>query len=95
MIKGIFKLFTHALQGFLDSIIVLKDVPLKSPSYSCISKRVKTVEIQYRLPSRGRVAYVVIDSTSLKVFGEGDWKMRKRGKEKRRVWRNLYLNSCY
>ena len=67
------------------------DVPLKSPSYSCISKRAKTVEVQYRLPSRGPVAHVVIDATGLKVFGEGEWKMRKHGKEKRRVWRKLHL----
>jgi hypothetical protein len=53
MIKGIFKLPLRALQGFLDSIFTLMDVPLKSPSYSCISKRAKTVEVQYRLLSRG------------------------------------------
>lgn len=91
MIKGIFKLPLRALQGFLDSIFVLMEVPLKSPSYSCISKRAKTVEVQYRLPSRGPVAHVVIDATGLKVFGEGEWKMRKHGKEKRRVWRKLHL----
>ncbi|MDO6706334.1 IS5 family transposase [Photobacterium sp. 1_MG-2023] len=91
MVKGIFKLPLRALQGFLDSIFGLMDVPLKSPSYSCISKRSKTVEVNYRLPSRGPVAHVVIDATGLKVFGEGEWKMRKRGKEKRRVWRKLHL----
>lgn len=91
MIKGIFKLPLRALQGFLDSIFVLMDVPLKSPSYSCISKRAKTVEVQYRLPSRGPIAHVVIDATGLKVFGEGEWKMRKHGKEKRRIWRKLHL----
>lgn len=91
MIKGVFKLPLRALQGFIDSIFSLMDVPLKSPSYSCISKRAKTVEIQYRLPSRGPVAHVVIDATGLKVFGEGEWKIRKHGKEKRRIWRKLHL----
>ncbi|WP_429226671.1 IS5 family transposase, partial [Aeromonas veronii] len=32
-----------------------------------------------------------IDSTGLKVFGEGEWKVRKHGAEKRRVWRKLHL----
>ena len=27
----------------------------------------------------------------MQVFGEGEWKMRKHGKEKRRVWRKLHL----
>jgi hypothetical protein len=66
-------------------------VPLQSPDYSCISKRAKTVEIKYRLPSHGPVAHLVIDATGLKVYGEGEWKIRKHGKEKRRVWRKLHL----
>ncbi len=33
----------------------------------------------------------MIDSMGLKVFGEGEWKVRKHGKEKRRVWRKLHL----
>lgn len=33
---------------------------------------------------------VVADSTGLKVFGEGEWKMRKHGKSKRRTWRKLH-----
>jgi len=64
---------------------------LKSPDYSCISKRAKTVEVNYRLPSQGQAAHLVIDATGLKVFGEGEWKVRKHGAEKRRVWRKLHM----
>jgi hypothetical protein len=32
----------------------------------------------------------VIDSTGLKVFSEGEWKV-KHGKERRRIWRKLHL----
>ncbi len=39
----------------------------------------------YRQPSKGRITDLVIDSTGLKVFGEGEWKGRKHGAEKRRV----------
>ena len=66
-------------------------VPLQSPDYSCISKWAKSADIKYRLPSQGPVAHWVIDATGLKVYGEGEWKMRKHGKEKRRVWRKLHL----
>jgi len=69
MVKGIFNLPLRALQGFLNSIFQLMDVPLKSPIYSCISKRAKTVEIKYRSPSREPVAHVVIDATWLKAYG--------------------------
>lgn len=91
MIKGVFKLPLRALEGFINSIFRLLDVDLKSPDYSCISKRAKTVEVNYRLPCKGPARHIVIDATGLKVFGEGEWKIRKHGKEKRRIWRKVHL----
>ncbi len=41
---------------------------------------------------------MVIDSTGLKVFGEGEWRVRKHGTEKRRVWLKLgrvYADDAY
>ncbi|HGS4466694.1 TPA: IS5 family transposase, partial [Vibrio metschnikovii] len=91
MIKGIFSLPLRALQGFIDSIFKLLDVPLTSPDYTCISKRSKTVQVKYRNKSRGAICHIAIDSTGLKVFGEGEWKVKKHGAEKRRTWRKLHL----
>jgi hypothetical protein len=34
----------------------------------------------------------VFDSTGLKVYGEGKWKVRKHGISKRRTWRKLHVN---
>lgn len=69
----------------------LMNVPLTSPDYTSISKSAKTVNVQYRNPGRGPIAYVAVDATGLKVFGEGEWKTRKHGSEKRRTWRKLHL----
>ncbi|PMK01482.1 IS5 family transposase [Vibrio sp. 10N.261.55.A7] len=91
MIKGVFSLPLRALQGFIDSIFKLMDVPLTSPDYTSISKRSKTVQVKYRNPSIGPIRHIAIDSTGLKVFGEGEWKVRKHGNEKRRTWRKLHL----
>ncbi len=33
----------------------------------------------------------MIDSTGLEAFGEGEWKVKKHGKERRRIWRKLHL----
>jgi hypothetical protein len=38
-----------------------------------------------------RAAQSFIDSTGLKVFGEGEWKVKKHGKERWRIWRKLHL----
>ncbi|MCW4446364.1 IS5 family transposase [Vibrio splendidus] len=92
MIKGIFSLPLRALQGFIDSIFELLNVPLTSPDYTCISKRSKTVQVKYRNKSRGAIRHIAIDSTGLKVFGEREWKVKKHGVEKRRTWRKLHLD---
>ncbi len=56
-------------------------MPLCAPDYSCVSKRARTVRVTYRQPCKGRIADLVIDSAALKVFGEGEWKVRKHGAE--------------
>ena len=35
--------------------------------------------------------HVVVDSTGIKVYGEGEWKVRQHGYSKRRTWRKLHL----
>ena len=44
----------------------------------------------FNIPT-GRSIDIVIDSTGLKVYGEGEWKVRKHGYSKRRTWRKLHL----
>lgn len=89
--QRIFSLTLRATQGLLDSLFELMNVQLCAPDYSCVSKRARTVKVAYRQPPKGRITDLVIDSTGLKVFGEGEWKVRKHGAEKRRVWRKLHL----
>ncbi|HAV8464379.1 TPA: transposase, partial [Klebsiella pneumoniae] len=64
---------------------------LRCPDYTSVSKRAKSVNVSFKTSTRGEIAHLVIDSTGLKVFGEGEWKVRKHGKERRRIWRKLHL----
>ncbi|HAV0157791.1 TPA: IS5 family transposase [Salmonella enterica] len=91
MMKRVFNLSLRALQGFIDSIFQLMGMALICPDYSLVSKRAKTVNISIKIPTRGEIEHLVIDSTGLKVFGEGEWKVRQHGADKRRVWRKLHL----
>ncbi|RBP77908.1 DDE family transposase [Rhodobacter sp. 140A] len=45
------------------------------------------------IPYRGSKGplYLLIDSTGIKVEGEGEWHARKHGGAKRRVWRKIHL----
>ena len=67
----IFRLTLRAAQGFIDSIFALMGVPLRCPDYSCVSMRAKSVSVSFKTATRGEIAHLVIDSTGLKVFGEG------------------------
>ncbi|BES82967.1 hypothetical protein PEC302107_09060 [Pectobacterium araliae] len=91
MMKRVFNLSLRALQGFVDSIFQLMGVALACPDYSLVSKRAKTVNISIKTPTRGEIEHLVIDAIGLKVFGEGEWKVRQHGADKRRVWRKFHL----
>ncbi|WP_146679480.1 hypothetical protein [Candidatus Enterovibrio escicola] len=53
--------------------------------------RLKNVKVKYHLSSLEALPHVVIDIKGLKVYGETEWKTRKHGKDKRHIWRKLYL----
>ncbi|MEA5239112.1 IS5 family transposase, partial [Vibrio parahaemolyticus] len=82
----------RALQGFLDSVLKLANIPLVCPHYTCISRRAKEVEVSFKTKTRGTIQHLAIDATGLKVYGEGEWKVKKHGTDgKRRVWRKLHI----
>ena len=82
----------RALQGFLDSVFKLANIPLVCPHYTCISRRAKEVEVSFKTKTRGAIQHLAIDATGLKVYGEGEWKVKKHGTDgKRRVWRKLHI----
>jgi IS5 family transposase len=90
-LRMVFKLPLRALEGFLKSLIILMHVALPVPSYSQISRRAGHLGKELRRLSRKRPTDVVFDSTGLKVYGEGEWKVRTHGTSKRRTWRKLHL----
>lgn len=88
-----FRLPLRQSQGFVLSLFALMSVALPVPNYSTVSRRRQSLPVALpRLsPRREEPLHVVIDSTGLKIFGEGEWKVRTHGKAGRRVWRKLHL----
>ena len=44
----------------------------------------------------GIIQHLAIDAIGLKVYGEGEWKVNKRGTDrKRRVWRKLHEGAAF
>jgi len=92
MVKCLFKLPYRQLEGMLTSLLTLMKIDhLKVPSYTQICRRVTTLEITpFNIPPGGCIT-IAIDSTGIKIYGEGEWKVRKHGVSKRRTWRKLHL----
>lgn len=94
MIKAVYGQPFRALRGLLLSLVALLGVELPIPCYTRICRRAKELGQQIKKLSRKRPTDIVFDSTGLKVFGEGEWKVRKHGASKRRTWRKIHLAIC-
>ena len=94
LLRSFFHLPLRALQGFMMSLVVLMNIAIPIPYYTQICKRAKLLGQELALLSKKNVKDIVIDSTGLKVYGEGEWKVRKHGYSKRRTWRKLHLAIC-
>ena len=91
-VKIVFGLPLRQTQGFVQSLLRLLGLDLPTPDYSTLSRRQNDLAVPLpRAVSRDEPIHVVIDSTGLKVFGEGEWKVKKHGASRRRTWRKLHL----
>jgi hypothetical protein len=89
-LKEVFHLTNRMTEGKLQSVLKLMGLDLKAPDHTTLSRRGQTVPI--RLPKQGRGPLdLVVDSSGLKVYGEGEWKVRQHGVSKRRTWRKVHL----
>jgi transposase len=79
-------------EGYVESIIGLLKLNLKTPDYTTLSKRAKTLEILEKFfHGQEKPCVLMIDSTGLKVFGEKEWIGEKYKIKARKVWKKLHL----
>jgi IS5 family transposase len=92
MIKEVFHLTNRGVEGFVRSLFVMLNIHLPVPDHSTLSKRGKTLQV--KLPRETNESLkLVLDSTGLKIYGEGEWKVRKHGYSKHRTWRTLHVGA--
>ena len=90
--KVLFGLALRQTMGMVASLLNLaglEDWPV--PDFSTLCRRQRTVTIQ--IPSRGSGGplNLLVDSTGVKVRGDGEWQVRKHGPGRRRQWRKVHL----
>jgi hypothetical protein len=79
-------------EGFGRSVLKLLGTGLKAPNYTTLCKRRKGLPVNLPVSTRREPLHILVDSTGLKVYGEGEWKVRKHGYSKRRTWRKLHFS---
>jgi len=90
--KEVFHLTNRGVEGFVRSLFQMMKIDLPVPDHSTLSRRGKTLKVKLPKKAKGSLN-LVFDSTGLKIYGEGEWKVRKHGYSKRRTWRKLHLGT--
>ncbi len=91
-VKNVFHLPNRAAEGFMRSIFAVLNMNLTVPDHTTLSRRGKDLKVALPKKATGSID-LVIDSTGLKIYGEGEWKVRTHGKSKQRTWRKLHLGT--
>jgi transposase len=90
-LKTLFRLPYRATEGLLKSLMRLCGLDLPVPDHTHMSRRAASLTVAIPRRPRKGPTHVVVDSTGLKIFGEGEWKVRSHGVGKRRTWRKIHL----
>jgi hypothetical protein len=91
-VKEVFHLTNRGVEGFVRSLFRMMKIDLPVPDHSTLSKRGKGLKVN--LPKKSSQSLnIVMDSTGLKIHGEGEWKVRQHGVSKRRTWRKLHVGA--
>ena len=89
-LRLVFQLALRQAEGFAGSVLRLLRLELNVPDHTTLSRRSRSFAgRQPRVIPHGPL-HLLIDSTGLKLFGQGEWQEEKHGRA-RRSWRKLHL----
>ncbi len=90
-LEEVYGLPLRATQGMTRSVIKLLGVELSVPDYTTLCRRRRSLEVELPRRQKSEPLHLVVDSTGIKVYGEGEWKVRQHGWSRRRTWRKLHI----
>src|ERR1700722_13694046 len=90
-LRLVLRLGLRQIEGTLGSIAHLLGVDIKIPDHTTFRRRGDGLTILKKPTERDETLQLLIDSTSLKMYGEAEWHEEKHGKRSRRRWRKLHL----
>ena len=94
-LRAVFRLAYRQAEGLLGSVIGLLGLALPVPDHTTLSRRAATLEVprpgHTDADAGSKPMHLLVDSTGLKLCGEGEWLLEKHGTATRRTWRMLHL----
>ena len=91
-LRTVFHLPLLQTEGFVASLIGLMGLALQTPDHTTLSQRQRSVQVPHIPMGHEGPLHLVIDSTGLKMCGDGEWHSHKhRTSTQSRSWRKLHL----
>ena len=75
----------------MQSLLSLSGMHWPVPDYSTLCRRQLCLNVQVRYQRSAIGLHLLVNSTGIKFLGEGEWKCKKLGPERRRQWRKLNI----
>ncbi|WP_081933788.1 IS5 family transposase [Massilia sp. 9096] len=90
-IKSLFNLALRQAMGMAQSLLKLAGLDWQVPDFSTVSRRQKHLAVTISAQPTTTGLHLLVDSTGIKMLGEGEWKTKKHGADYRRQWRKVHL----
>ena len=90
-IKNLFGLALRQAVGFVESLLKLSGLHWPVPDFSTLCRRQRSLQVHVPYRSSQAGLHLLVDSTGIKFLGEGEWKCKKHGAERRHQWRKLHI----
>lgn len=90
-IRELFRLPYRQTEGFGRALAKLMNAGVAIPHHTSLVKRAAKLKVLIDIDLAKGPINVVVDSTGLKVFGDGEWRRKKHGVDKRRTFRKVHL----
>jgi hypothetical protein len=89
-VRKLFRLPLRQTEGLLASLFEQRGDDLRIPNYTTLSRRGRYLLVKLPKDDKEEV-HVVVDSSGVKVYGDGEWQRKKHGKTKKRGWKKIHV----
>ena len=90
-LKGLFQLPLRQVTGLVASVLRMAGLDWPVLDYTTLCRRQKTLLVDLGGRPNSGGLHLLVDSTGIKMMGEGEWKTRKHGASRRRQWRKVHI----